>query len=111
MSNFSRPISTINGFINLGTAMRAAGYRGGNIVSSLGIYNPDGTNLVHLHLTDNGQSSSGLTGTDGWPIGATGAPSPAFFSDRGANQSSLDIGTTWIYAGTVIALKVIATGT
>ena len=106
---FTKPL-TINGFVNLGTAMRAAGYGGGGMVSSGGIFNPDAAVLLYLHLTETA-STAPATGTDGWPIGAGAtAAGNAFFFDRGANQSSLDIGTTWLYAPSSIVIKVIVTG-
>jgi len=90
--------------------MQAAGYQGGGIVSSLGIFNGDSALLVYLHLTDNGLTSPS-TGTDGWPIGAgSGGSGATFFSDRGANMSSLDLGTTWLYAPTTVSVKVMAVG-
>ncbi len=91
--------------------MRTAGWTGSNIVSSLGIFNPSATVPCYLHLTENG-STNPSTGTDGWPIGAgANDVGPAFFSDRGGNQASLDINTVWLYTASSIAVKVIAVGT
>lgn len=109
MANFAKPI-TVNGFVNLLTAMKAAGYQGSGIVSSLGIFNSDAGVLCYLHLTDNGVTAPG-TGTDGWPIGAAaGGTGATFFSDRGGNRSSVDLGTTYLYTPSSIPIKVIAVG-
>lgn len=110
MANFADKVDTINGFVNLGALMRAAGYAGGGVVSSLGIFNPSAT-TVYLHFTNNGTASSGLTGANGWPIGdSTAAVDTSFYSDRGANMSSIDIGTTWIYCTGIQSIHVIAAG-
>jgi hypothetical protein len=111
MANFTKPISFTGGtWSNLLTRMRTAGYQGGGNVSSLGIHNADAALLLYLHLTDNG-STNPATGTDGWVIGAgAGGAGATFFSDRGANSSSLDLGTTWIYAPTTVTAKVMAIG-
>jgi hypothetical protein len=110
MANFTKPI-TVNGFVNLLTAMKAAGYQGSGIVSILKIYNPDATNLLYIHATDNGITAPG-TGTDGWPIGtATGNAGTTFFTDRGANQSSLDLATCWLFtAASIAGIKIMAMG-
>lgn len=107
---FAKPINTANGFINLGAAMRTAGYTGGPIVSSIGIFNPHASTIAYIHLTESGTTAP-VTSTDGWPIGAGAtAVGPAFYADRGANQSSLDINTTWISCGAIIPLQIIAVG-
>lgn len=104
-------ILTVNGSVNLATAMRAAGYTGSGIISSLAIFNPSAAVPLYVHLTNNG-STAPVTGTDGWPVGAGASDvGPAFYADRGANQSSLDIGTTWLYTASSIDIKVIAVGT
>jgi hypothetical protein len=109
---FTKKISTANGWNNLGALLRTAGYDGGGIVSSIAIMNHGGAAVTaYLHLTNNGNSTSGLTAADGWPI-TQGAddPTKAFYSDRGANMASLDIGTTWINTVGVVELKIIITG-
>jgi hypothetical protein len=106
---FTKPV-TVNGWQRLSTVMQTAGYSGSNLVSSIGFFNPDGTNLVYLHLTDNGVTNP-ATGTDGWPIGsAAGGAGNTFFSSRDANQSSLDLGTTWIFTATSVTFKILAVG-
>lgn len=106
---FTKPI-TVNGWVNLLTAMRAAGYAGGGIVSSGGIFNPHATELCHIHLTESGTASP-ATGLDGWPIGAGAtAASNSFLFNRGANHASVDLATTWLFTGVSIVVKVIAVG-
>ena len=110
MSQITKPI-TVNGWVNLGAALRTAGWTGNMILSSLGIFNVSASVSCYLHLTENG-STNPSTGTDGWPIGnGTSDAGAAFFSDRGANQASIDANTTWLYTASSISIKVIAVGT
>lgn len=108
---------TIDGssaLVNLGAAMRAAGYGGGGIVSSLRIYNPSATVILYIHATNNGTTPPDVgDGTKGWPVSAgagTLASSNVFQSDRGSNPSSIDIGTTWLYTASSIDVIVMAIG-
>jgi hypothetical protein len=111
---FTKRLQTANGWVNLGTLMRAAGYTGGGLISSLTIFNTHASSLFYLHLTaiGTGTSPAGATGLDGLPFGVgASAIGNAFYSDRGANAASLDIGTTWIFAASTIDIIVAAVGT
>ena len=117
MANFTRQISFTGGtYSNLLTRMRALGYKGSGIVSSLAIGNADAALLLLIFLTDDGintppTQTPALATTDGWPVGAgAGGLGPAYFSDRGANVSSLDLAGTWIYAASTVAANVMAVG-
>lgn len=109
---FTKKLSVAAGWNNLGTLMKTAGWTRGNIVSSIGIFSPN-ADLLYIHLTQT-RTASPATGADGWPIGTDAAAvDKTFFADRGANQASLDIGTTWLFnaGGAPINIKVIAVGT
>lgn len=111
MSNFVGAITTgANAFINLGTAMRTAGYVGGGVVSSGRLFNPDAAVLVYIHPSESGTTAPS-TGTAGWPIGAgAAAAGNTFVFERGAGHASIDIGTTWLFTSAAIVIKVIASG-
>lgn len=108
MPNFSGPVNTANGFANLGTLLKTAGFTGGGRLSKLSIFNPDATRLVYIHLANSGTTAPG-TGTDGWPIGvAAGGVATSFSSEIASG--GIDLNTVWIYATAVFAIKVLAIG-
>ncbi len=102
-------IISVNGFTNLGAALRTAGYNGGSTPSMLVIYNTSGTVPVYLHVTDV-NVTTGLTGTDGLPI-LINAPSDVFTSDRGSGLSSLDLNNTFLFTASAVNVKVLVIGT
>jgi hypothetical protein len=118
MAGITKPINTVNGWLNLGTALRTAGYGQGAGLSltELKILNLDATNLAYIHLTDQGPtvgaSPAGLTGTDGWPIGvAAGNAGNSLSLLRGSSGPGVDANQVWIFASAVFAIKVLAFGT
>lgn len=111
MAAFTNKITTANGWNNLGTLLKGAGYSGSGVVSSISILNMDGAVTAYLHASQNGLTAPATTPADGWPIvpGATD-PTKAFRSDRGANAVSLDINQTWINTVGAVILKVLVFG-
>jgi hypothetical protein len=88
---------TVNGFVNLGAALAAAGFPGPNSAGYMRIHNPN-AGVVYVHLTNNGLTAPS-TGADGFPI-STASESDIFeISQGGSTQGShIDVGTTWLYA-------------
>lgn len=118
MAGITKVIPTINGWVNLGTALRTAGLSqgAGLSFSSLRILNLDATNLAYVHLTEQGPtvgaSPAGLTGTDGWPIGtAAGNAGNNITFERGSMGPGADANQIWIFAAAVFNIKVLAFGT
>ena len=102
---FTKPVNTINGFINLGTVMRAAGYTGNGHVSKLLIFNPQASDLIYVHLTEN-STTAPTTKTDGIPVGAGSTAIGTSLSI----DTAIDITSVYIAATGVVAIKVAAAG-
>lgn len=104
MAYFAKPIS-VNGFTNLFTAMRAAGYLGGPNVPKLQIVNNNAT-VVYIHLTQNAASSAGLTGTDGIEVSTT-SPSTSWSMEKVGDPDMVDLSSIWLFSGGVVSPKAI----
>jgi hypothetical protein len=118
MPGITKPINTANGWVNLGTALRTAGLSQsvGLVMSELKLLNLDATNLAYVHLTEQGPTvgaaPSGLTGTDGWPIGvAAGNAGNSISLTRGSMGPGVDANQVWIFAAAVFAIKVLGYST
>lgn len=89
----ARQISTvlsINGWKNLLTIARAAGYEGNSIVLEATVLNLNAT-VAYLHITSNGATNPD-TASDGLPIGTdTTAPLAYYTLPKGS-----DIAGVWI---------------
>lgn len=106
MSQFTKPL-TVNGWSTLAALMIAAGYTGTTPLSSLQIVN-DNADTLYIHLTNNGTSHP-ATGTDGIGIGSAEDSSEWSF-DETSPDGFLDAGTTWLYSGASIDIKIAAIG-
>jgi hypothetical protein len=101
---------TVNGSANLLAALRTAGYAGNPAARGLKIFNPSNATALYVHQTDNGSTAPG-TGTDGWPVGGAATDSGKTLDLAEDNGGGLvDLGTTWLYTGGAIDIKVIVTG-
>jgi hypothetical protein len=110
MSQFTKPLATVNGFANLLTLMQAAGYTGTAQGHYLRIEN-DNAGLVYIHLTNNGSVAPAVA-ADGIPI-ANGAGAVQKFFEVGSvtgDDGFIDLAGIWIGAGAVINIKVAAIG-
>lgn len=100
MSQTTKTI-TVNGFVNLGTALSSGGYKGTTRLDEIYIFNPSAT-VVYLHMNASGQVPP-TTGTDGIPISSSGTTSPLHL------QGS-DAGLIWLYSAASVDVKILATG-
>ena len=99
----------VNGFVNLGALLTAAGYLGQYNASSLLIVSAN-AEPVYVHLTDNGNVSPAV-GIKGVPVG-NAAPSKEFRFQQEMPEQFLDLGTTWLYSGApvFVIVTVLAAG-
>ncbi len=109
MSSITKPI-TVNGFVNLGTALRTAGYVGGGVPTMLLLYNASAATLVYVHFTDQ-STSAGLTGIEGIPISSAAFPAHAFLELHAGQMAGLpDLNNIWLFTGASIPVTVAVRG-
>lgn len=105
MYNFTAPL-TVNGNVNLYTALKAAGYLGDPQVSFLHVLNISAVTTANLHFTQDGANAP-ATGTDGLPLLAGGASYP---TGAITIETTVDLATTWLFTGASIPVKVAVIG-
>lgn len=109
MLALTKPI-TVNGFVNLGAALKTAGYKGTSTPRILLIDNPSAATPVYLHLTDT-NSSAGLTGTDGIPLSAAAFPARRNMELVAGDMMGLvDLNNIWLFTGASIPVTVAVAG-
>lgn len=109
MPSLTKPI-TVNGFVNLGEALRTAGFPGGGRPRMLIIDNPSTTVLVYVHFT-NSNLSAGLTGTDGIALNSAAFPAERRLVLAGGESGDLpDLMHTWLFTPSSIPITVAVFG-
>ncbi len=110
MSALTKPIQTgVATFVNLLTALRAAGYTGGQRPTLLTFYNASAVTPVYLHF-HNTNSASGLTGNQGIPISSAAAPATPMHQFYGNAKDMPDLNHIFVWAAADVPVTVAVVG-
>lgn len=106
MAQFTKQIEIAADFVNLLTAMQAAGYTGTAALCSLQIIN-NNADAAYIHLT-NDSDTEPADGDHGIPIGT--AEPDVSWSYSQAGEEVMDAATTWLYSDATVTVVVAAIG-
>lgn len=103
-------VIAVDGFVNLGTALRAAGYPGGTRLRMLIIDNIN-AGAVYVHFL-NTNSSSGVTGTAGLKLSGGAFPEQRTLQLEGGESGDIpDLNHTFLFTtGGSVSITVAAFG-